>query len=226
MKEVVKNSGPDKSGRKSIESRFIRNIERLTDGELRSVLRDKAPSHAIGCVNWSEYPYAPKVAFRIAHSDEALAVMFEVEEEHVRAVTTDDNGPVWEDSCVEFFAAAPDGEGYFNFEINCIGTALAARRTSRDDARHFDPERMARIRRFGSLPHAAVDSRGEGQRWWLVEVIPFALLGCDKAPERLRANFYKCGDRCDRPHFLSWSPIDLPAPNFHCPEFFGEVTLV
>ena len=225
MKEVEKNNSTDKSGRRSIESRYIRNVERLTDNELPSVLRDRTEAHSVDCVNWSRYPYAPKVDFRVAHSDEALAVMFEVEEDHVRAVTLDDNGPVWEDSCVEFFAAAPDGEGYFNFEINCIGTALAARRISRDDARHFDSERMSRIRRFGSLPHAVVDSRGKGQRWWLAEVIPFSLLGSDKAPERLRANFYKCGDKCDEPHFLSWSPVDLPAPNFHCPEFFGEVIL-
>ncbi|WP_262895053.1 carbohydrate-binding family 9-like protein, partial [Parabacteroides distasonis] len=27
------------------------------------------------------------------------------------------------------------------------------------------------------------------------------------------------------PHFVSWSPIDLPEPNFHCPEFFGEIYL-
>lgn len=225
MEKIVKNEGRAESDRKSVESRFIRNVERLADGELRSVLRDRTCAHAIDCVNWSEYPYAPKATFRVAHSDDAVAVMFEVEESHVRAVALDDNGPVWEDSCVEFFVAAPDGEGYFNFEVNCIATALAARRVSRAEADHFDAERMARIRRFGSLPHAAVDSRGEGQRWWMVEVIPFALLGCDKAPERLRANFYKCGDKCDEPHFLSWSPIDLPAPNFHCPEFFGEVVL-
>ena len=78
--------------------------------------------------------------------------MFEVEEEHVRAVTTEDNGPVWEDSCVEFFVADPVGDGYFNFEINCIGTALAAHRYSRSDARHFDEGRMSRIRRITSLP--------------------------------------------------------------------------
>ncbi|WP_449033796.1 carbohydrate-binding family 9-like protein, partial [Prevotella sp.] len=24
-------------------------------------------------------------------------------------------------------------------------------------------------------------------------------------------------------HFLSWNPIDLPAPDFHRPDFFGEI---
>jgi hypothetical protein len=38
-------------------------------------------------------------------------------------------------------------------------------------------------------------------------------------------NLYKCGDKCDTPHFLSWSPIGLPQPDFHCPDFFGEIVL-
>ena len=98
-----------------VEARFMRNIERLTDAEIMPVMRDWLVSCPIACVDWPEYPYAPKVSFRVAHSDECLAVMFEVEEEHVRAVTIEDNGPVWEDSCVEFFVADPVGDGYFNF---------------------------------------------------------------------------------------------------------------
>lgn len=27
----------------------------------------------------------------------------------------------------------------------------------------------------------------------------------------------------ESPHFLSWAPIDLPNPMFHCPEFFGKL---
>ena len=85
--------------------------------------------------------------------------------------------------------------------------------------------KISQIRRFGSLKHEPHDSRGEGQKWWLAEVIPFSLLGLDKAPKTLRANFYKCGDNCDKTHFLSWSPIALPTPNFHCPEFFGSIEM-
>lgn len=211
--------------RKHIEARFIRKIEQLRDDEIRLVMRDRLESNPIDCVNWSEFPYAPRVSFRIAHSDDALAILFEVEEEHVRAVSLESNGPVWEDSCVEFFVKNPVGEGYFNFEINCVGTALAAKRKARNDAQMFTPEQLACVRRFGSLPHEVIDSVGEGQRWWLVEVIPFSVLGLESAPERLAANFYKCGDGCRKVHFLSWSPIALPEPNFHCPDFFGEVVL-
>ena len=214
------------SASQKIEARFIRKIEQFRNDEIRLVMRDRVPSHQVACVNWAEYPYAPEVTFRIAHSDDALAVMFEVEEDHLRAVAMSAEENVWEDSCVEFFVENPAGEGYFNFEVNCIGTMLAAKRISRTEATLFNAEQMDKIRCFGSLAKAPIDSRGAGQKWWMVEVIPFSLLGLKSAPKSLRCNFYKCGDKCARPHFLSWSPIDKPEPNFHCPEFFGEVILV
>ena len=42
----------------------------------------------------------------------------------------------------------------------------------------------------------------------------------------LYANFYKCGDDTPQPHFISWSPIDLPKPDFHAPQFFGVLELL
>lgn len=210
---------------KTISAPYVEAIEELTDEALVDTLRSQTAPERVASVNWAEYPYVPTVSFRIAHSQKALAIMFEVTESNVKAVTLDSNGPVWEDSCVEFFVKNPLGEGYFNFEINCIGTALAAFRRSRSDANHFAEEQIARIRRIGSLPHKQIDLLGEGEQWWMVEVIPFELLGLKEAPEYIEANLYKCGDRCAQPHFLSWSPIALPQPNFHCPEFFGRIEL-
>ena len=61
--------------------------------------------------------------------------------------------------------------------------------------------------------------------WNLIVVIPLKLMGLDPSnlPEKILGNFYKCADETMNPHFVSWSPIDLPEPNFHCPEFFGEM---
>ena len=57
--------------------------------------------------------------------------------------------------------------------------------------------------------------------------IPFSLIGIDKhhIPTSLKANFYKCGDLTAHTHFLSWSPIDAPKPDFHRPDFFGTLEL-
>lgn len=203
---------------------YVENIERLSDEELVATMLAQA-ANSVACVNWEEFPYSPSVTFRLAFSKEALAIMFQVSEENVRAVTLEPHGPVWEDSCVEFFVKNPKGEGYFNFEINCIGSLLAAFRLSRNEAQPFDKEQMERVRHFGSLAHQPIDLKGQQESWWMVEVIPFELLGLEEAPSHIDANFYKCGDKCEKAHFLSWSPIALPEPNFHCPEFFGRVEL-
>ena len=209
---------------KTFKAQYIADVQTLSDEALREALAAVEPQ-ALDCVNWSEFPYAPSVNFRLAYSDKAIAILFEVSEAHVRAAAMESNGPVWEDSCVEFFIMTPDGKHYVNVEMNCIGTILAARRTSRHDAVHFTEDRLSAIRHFTSLPHEPIDSRQEGQSWWAVEVIPFESLGYEQKPESLRVNLYKCGDKCDTPHFLSWSPIGLPQPDFHCPDFFGEIVL-
>ena len=110
MKQILELAAKAQASRADhnfLEARFVRKIEQFRNDEVRLVMRDRLESHPIQSLNWAEYPYAPKVSFRIAHSDDARAVMYVVEERHVRAVTLEDNGPVWEDSCVELFIANP-----------------------------------------------------------------------------------------------------------------------
>lgn len=208
----------------TLKAQYIAEVETLSNEALHEAL-SSLESNEIGCVNWAEFTYKPAASFRMAYSDKAIAILFEVSEDHVRAAAMENNGPVWQDSCVEFFVMGPDGEHYTNFEMNCAGTMLAARRTSRHDPAQFTPEQFAKVRRITSLPHEPMDSRAEGQSWWAMEVIPFESFGYSEKPASLRANLYKCGDKCDQPHFLSWSPIGLPNPDFHCPKFFGEIRL-
>lgn len=175
-------------------------------------------------VPWlADYPYKPVVKLFAAHNRYAMLLRFEVEEDNVKALCLSDNGPVWEDSCVEFFVKTPDSPYYFNFETNCIGTGLAAKRLNRKDSTHFHPEMMKKVLRKSSLPAAQLDT-GKG-RWTLELTVPFDVLDCGPKPEQLLANFYKCGDKTSRPHFLSWASIDAPTPDFHRPEFFGKLEL-
>ena len=179
---------------------------------------------ALACNNWAaDYPYTPKVTAYLAHSKSHIALLFTVEESHTKAVEMESNGRVWEDSCVEFFVKNPTGKGYYNFELNAIGTLLAAFRTSRESADHFSAEKIAQITRYTSFDHTPTDIQFQNS-WWAVELIPFSLLGLSAAPTKLAVNLYKCGDKLAQPHYLSWSPITLDKPNFHCPEFFGEIT--
>mgnify|MGYP002512685292 CR=1 FL=1 len=85
-----------------MKAQYIAGLESLSDEALREALAC-LESHAIANVNWKEYPYSPAVNFKLGWSDKAIAVMFEVTEAHVKAVAMEDNGHVWEDSCVETF---------------------------------------------------------------------------------------------------------------------------
>jgi hypothetical protein len=41
-----------------------------------------------------------------------------------------------------------------------------------------------------------------------------------------RANFYKCANNSSHPHWLTWSVVDKPKPDFHQPKYFGTILFV
>ena len=134
--------------------------------------------------------------------------------------------PVYKDSCVEFFVDTfPEKRlGYVNFETNNSGALLAAFGPDRDHRTPLWPEDLA-----GLNPIAGVENWPEvGDTWILEYKVPLSLFrklyGDDIQPgHRARANFYKCGDETEVPHYGAWSPVGTPAPDFHRPEFFGEI---
>ena len=109
--------------------------------------KEKIGFQTIDNVNWEAYPYRPKVEFRIAHSDDAVLLHFNVKEASVRAKYGEDNGSVWTDSCVEFFSV-PAGDGiYYNIECNCIGTILIGAGAERNDRERASQEVMDLLRK-------------------------------------------------------------------------------
>ena len=181
----------------------------------------------VACVNWPEtFPYAPLCSGRVARTKDALVVDFRVSGLDLRAQNMEDNGRQWEDSCVEVFIKDPEKADYYNFEINALGKVLACYGPVREGRTRRPQEQMEQILRFGNLEGGPLDKEGV-QTWRVGVVIPFELIGVDPGnlPHSIRANFYKCGDKTAHPHYLSWSPIDTPKPDFHRPEFFGELLL-
>lgn len=201
--------------------------ERPTWETVEPILDQYAAKAPVATVNWPEYPERPEVEALIARSSHSLFLKFDVTEQSVRGTYTDDGSPVYQDSCVEFFVRHPDDRRYLNFEFNCLGTCDAARRESRELAEPLAPAEYQRIRRHASLGRTPVAIDDKATSWRLLIEIPFELMDLDgqALPSALRVNFYKCGDLTKRPHFLSWNPIELPTPNFHCPEYFGEALL-
>lgn len=184
----------------------------------------------IACNNWAaEYPYAPKVGFRMFHNGGTLFLRFEVEERYTMGLVAEDNGAVWTDSCVEFFLSLDDG-GYYNFETSCNGRLLLAFRKRKPEPTYAPAGVLASVKRTPSLGTACFAEREGDNRWTLTLEIPASALFLHELRSwcgvEARMNLYKCGDNLTRPHFLSWKPIDAAAPDFHLPAFFRTVKFI
>jgi hypothetical protein len=183
--------------------------------------------NAIACVNWQEYPYQPEVKFRVAHTGSAILLHYQVTEACVRAVAVADDGRVWEDACVEFFLSPEGNDFYYNFECNCATKLLLHGGPAGSERPTASEEVLKSVKRWASLGTEPFEERIGECSWEVALIIPVSAIFCheiaDLNGQTMRANFYKCGDLLQTPHFLSWAPIDLLQPKFHCPEFFGEL---
>jgi hypothetical protein len=174
----------------------------------------------------------PKTQAKIVYNNSAILVMFKVEDQYVKAVYSKNQDPVYKDSCVEFFFTPGTDikKGYFNLEMNCSGTMLFHHQVEpRKDPVSIRAEDIARIQVEASLPDLVDPEITEKTTWQVAYRIPFSILKKyhdfeDPAPGTIwLANFYKCADDTSHPHWLTWSPIDKPTPDFHRPEYFGKL---
>ena len=189
---------------------------------LRATLERNGAHAKVDVAPWDAFPYKPEVTVDVAATDDFLFVNFNVVGRGLKAEFSSTNEPVWQDSCVEFFAADPQGEGYRNFEINCIGTLLSAYQEGKGvNVREIAEDEASKVIRHTSLPGTPFAEKDGIHSWCVTVGIPWSLLGCNEIPDSLKVNFYKCADGSKWPHYLCWSPIDTPEPDFHRPEFFG-----
>jgi hypothetical protein len=178
---------------------------------------------------WLDNGYSPHVEVRLCYSGRNLYVHFDVFEAKIRVRFTQFQDPVYKDSCVEMFIDPfPEKRlGYINVETNAAGAALMAigpgrsRRTPIPQADLGEFEIVSSVKGPISGYHGA-------EFWTLAYKLPLALFekhyGSKIMPGHVaRANFYKCGDEAETPHFGAWSPVRTPQPDFHRPEFFGRL---
>lgn len=165
----------------------------------------------------------------LLYDDASLFALFVCEDKHISAVETAPNGNVYLDSCVEFFAAPVGQEGYFNFEANCCGTVHLGFGLGRHDRRLAPPSVHNGICAATSIPTPTKEESPTDDGWWLAAAIPFAAISDLAGSEAIarsgavwRANFYRCGGKTD-PQYACWNPIAAEKPDFHRPEFFGEL---
>ncbi|MBR4753243.1 MAG: hypothetical protein IK077_15960 [Thermoguttaceae bacterium] len=179
----------------------------------------KVPVLQIDNVQWLD-DVGIRARGQLCYSDEALFVRLSAVEKDVRAEHTAPLSPVCEDSCLEFFFKIVDAPSYFNFEINPNGCLCL----------QFGPYRSDRIDvvKSNAKEYFDIHVNRTTDGWEVFYTIPLKFIRLFypdyQFKGELAANFYKCGDKTAKKHYLSWSPIDLQSPNFHCPEYFGTIT--
>jgi hypothetical protein len=210
----------------SLKIPYIAEIKDVSSVYNRAALQSAGVEIAVSVCNWPDYLYSPEVKVFAGHTRNHLWLLYEVKSDHYRLKAFIDQEAVWEDSCVEFFVSSgnqADAE-YWNFEFNALGTCLSAYGTK--SYREFLPETSTKqILRFSSLNGSRLPAEGDLFDWSLVVAIPLNLIGLKKG-KPFWGNFYKCGDETKIPHFLSWKGIKSGSPDFHLPQFFGEMILL
>lgn len=173
---------------------------------------------------------------KVLYDDTGLYLHFRVQDRFVRAAYTEYQSPVCQDSCAEFFVRPRDGKGYFNFEINPLGTMLLFYVTDPTrvgpglkEYQAVPPDAASAVKVWGSMVHPTGEQEIEGPLDWSIQYfIPFSLFETYLGPvrpaagDRWRANFYKCGDKTSKPHWAAWAPVGETL-NFHQPAVFGEL---
>ncbi len=162
---------------------------------------------------------------QMAWDEENLYVRLQAIEPHILCRFTGNVDEVCNDSCLEFFFCPGQvGDRYFNIEGNPNGALYVGYgRPGADRCRllHSDFKELFQVTPF-TVPGG----------WGLELTVPVSFIRIyapDFMPEKgmtLRANFFKCGDETVQPHYMAWNPVEVPLPNFHLPEFFGELKLV
>lgn len=188
---------------------------------------EKLPALEIGCYPWGG-DYRPRAQAKICYvTGQGFAVQlccWEPEAQR-RAVVTENDQLVCVDSCLEcFLNFAPQNPeiGYLNLEVNPRGTQWC----------QYGIDRHCRtFLREQGLPYPEVTPFSDSSCWGYTAFIPLSTVreiykkDAFQPGDLLRGNFYKCGDLTAQPHYGCWSHIQWPEPDFHRPEFFGELVL-
>lgn len=195
--------------------------------EASHLLETQTVTNSIDILNWKKaFPYKPDLKFRIGHTGNEIWLKYYVKEKNILALETRTNGDVYKDSTVEFFISL-DKKNYYNFEFNCIGTIHIAYGLGRNNRTPVTPKIAETIEIESSLGNQPFKEQSGSFEWEMMIRIPIECFEFDKIKSlnglKASANFYKCGDETSDPHFVTWNPIETENPDYHRPEFFGEV---
>ncbi len=212
----------------------IVDAAQLDDKDLRDRLISEGTQGEIAHQEWIRYR-RPKgevsVNFSLGFDGTSLFVLYSIREPELRAMHRSMQDPVFEDSCVELFISNPENTRYVNLEFNALGACLGGIGEGRANRRLLPDTWMQNLRIWSSYLEGLEFGVGFLGAWELLARIPLGTCGLidglsDLGGTTLRANLYKCGDKLRFPHYISWTAIDLPNPDFHQSRFFGSLNFL
>lgn len=192
------------------------------------------PWAAASAIGINEFPWnttdsEQSTVVRPLYDEETLYLQYLVEDKHSYAQTTDLNGSVWKDSCVEMFAIIePQHRPYYmNLEINCVGTLRLGFGPDRHDRELITVDQAEAIRVETSIEGPTKEESPDDKGWWVAVALPFETLsvftGISISPSEgtiWRGNFHRLGGKTNS-QFAVWNSIDTTEPDFHQPSEFG-----
>ncbi len=189
-----------------------------------------------------------KASLKMGYSGTILGLLYTIEGDELLVRYTQDWDRVCQDSCVEcFIASEPNNPAYVNLEFNPLGTCWAQIGPDREHRKNLSKTAVSTIFRRGLITTKAIDIGSVDTesrfRWEMLVMFPMQKVGVlthssaqcavDQAVSectadmlkgtRLQANFYTTGDDLQKPVYQSWCAIDTPSPDFHQPNYFGEL---
>lgn len=180
----------------------------------------------INVFNWEKFTgYDPQAEFQMIHDDKNIYIRLTAHNDYIVSKCKNINDMVCGDSCMEAFFTIPSKpDTYFNFEFNSAGVMFLGCGKSRSGRTTVDPEIIKKyVTVMAEADKIPQNQRGKWQVTAIInkELFP-VLVGEEFTPGKARGSFYKCGDRVI-PHFIAWNKIGTDHPDFHTPEYFGDI---
>lgn len=168
-------------------------------------------------------PYRPKTYANIGIVDESLVAILKCYEAEPRAVLVERDAPIYTDSCLEFFVAPVENrEEYFNVECNSKGAFLCEFGEGK-----YNRALVSSLTELSPSVESFIGEDINGCYWGVkIEITKTFVSDLYKINfdeitfSKVRLNFYKCGDGCNIPHYLAFSPVTTLPPGFHNPDCF------
>ncbi len=180
----------------------------------------------INVFNWEKYTgYDPEAEFQMVHDNGNIYLKLTAHNDYIISKCTDINDAVCNDSCMEAFIIVPGkSNNYYNFEFNSDGVLHLGMGESRYNRTIVSPELIKKyVTVFVESDNIPATERGHWSITAIINKELFKELSGECFEDGMgKGSFYKCGEHAVS-HFIAWNEIKTEHPDFHRPEFFGDI---